>query len=95
MSIFGAVYELVFHCILAGNGGRPAAEKGKEKEGDSKGKPVPSATPLIKRIVVDGCDLLIPGLFLGWTPIGDFGVGLAMLLSTVVTARDIWINVNG
>lgn len=94
LSVFGAVYELVFHFLWASADGR-RAQKGKEKKGDSKKKPVPSATPLVKRIVVDGCDLLIPGLFLGWTPFGSLGVGLAMLLSTGVTSRDIWVGVNG
>lgn len=90
LSVFGAVYELVFHCLWA-----PKASPNGKREKKSTRKPVPSATPLAKRIVVDGCDLLIPGAVLGWTPFGDFGVGLAMLVSTGVVSRDIWTGVNG
>ncbi|RMJ23869.1 PEX11 domain protein [Aspergillus sp. HF37] len=91
LSVFGAVYELVFHCLWAPK----ASQNGKREKKRSTGKPIASATPLMKRIAVDGCDLLIPGAVLGWTPFGDFGVGLAMLVSTGVVSRDIWVGVNG
>jgi hypothetical protein len=41
--------------------------------------------------VVDSFDLLIPGAFVGWIAASPVQVGLATIISTVVTARDIWI----
>lgn len=52
-----------------------------------------SATAM-KRVLVDGCDLLIPGAFLGWFGLGDDAVGVAMVVSTVVSGRDIWRGIN-
>jgi Peroxisomal biogenesis factor 11 (PEX11) len=51
----------------------------------------------IKSIVVDGCDILIPGSFLRWIPgtvVGPMHVGVATVISTVVTARDVWVQLN-
>lgn len=48
----------------------------------------------MKRVLVDGCDLLIPGAFLGWFGLGDDAVGVAMVVSTVVSGRDIWRGIN-
>ena len=49
----------------------------------------PSKTQM-KKIIVDGCDLLIPGSFLGWIGVGNVTVGMAMVLSTVLSGRDLW-----
>ncbi|KAL4895166.1 peroxisomal biogenesis factor 11 [Aspergillus ambiguus] len=46
---------------------------------------------LVKRVVVDGCDLLIPGTFVGWIEASDLMVGMAMVVSTLVAGRDIWV----
>ncbi|KAJ5780100.1 hypothetical protein N7457_005260 [Penicillium paradoxum] len=47
----------------------------------------------LKRVVVDGCDLLIPLQHLGWMPTGDVVIGSTMVLSTLLTAQDIWAQV--
>lgn len=68
----------------------------REIKGKGNSKPAKkrwSATAL-KRVVVDGCDLLIPGAFLGWFGLGDDVVGVAMVVSTVVSGRDIWRGIN-
>lgn len=88
LSVFGAVYELVFHSLSGKGGSR------NEASNSSKGTAAVSATSLVKRIVVDGCDLLIPGSFLHWTPFSDFEVGQAMVVSTAIASRDIWAGVN-
>ena len=44
----------------------------------------------MKRIIVDACDLLIPGSFLGWIGVGNEVVGMAMVLSTVLSGGDVW-----
>lgn len=44
----------------------------------------------MKRVIVDACDLLIPGSFLGWIGVGNAMVGMAMVLSTVLSGGDVW-----
>lgn len=51
-----------------------------------------TSSKLLAQILVDGCDLTLPASFLGWTPaLGDLGVGIAMVVSTVLASRDVWI----
>lgn len=51
---------------------------------------VASSTTLKKSIVIDACDLFIPGSFLGWIPADDATVGMAIAVSTLVAMQDIW-----
>lgn len=46
---------------------------------------------MVKQIVADSFDLLIPGTIVGWIAASPVQVGLATIISTVVTAQDIWI----
>lgn len=50
---------------------------------------------LMKRVIVDGCDLMIPGSSLGWVSMGSEIVGMLMVLSTVVSMGDVWRRANG
>lgn len=58
-------------------------------------KPVPvpqgSRGAIVQRMVVDACDLTLPGSFLGWIAVGDLEVGAAMVVSTLVASRGIWV----
>ncbi|KAL1959322.1 hypothetical protein VTO42DRAFT_2509 [Malbranchea cinnamomea] len=73
------------------------SEKDQKKEGPVKTStavaqpPLPSNTSLLMRIVADSCDLTLPTSFLGWVPLGNLGVGMAMVVSTIITSRDIWV----
>lgn len=58
--------------------------------GESKRKKTESKL-LLERLLVDLCDLTLPGSFLGWIPLGDFGVGVAMVVSTIVASREMWV----
>jgi hypothetical protein len=48
-----------------------------------------------KQFIIDGCDILIPGSVVGWIPADAVTVGVAMSLSSYLSARDIWLKVNG
>ncbi|RHZ53105.1 PEX11 domain protein [Aspergillus thermomutatus] len=95
LSIVGALWGLLFGSAS----GSPSAGKvqqdekkgGSGKEGKEGGRKEVSTGPLVKRIVVDGCDLLIPGVFLGWIQVSDVVVGMAMVVSTLVAGRDVWV----
>jgi hypothetical protein len=87
LSIVGALWGLLFGSACASVG---KAQQDEKKGGSSEERKV-SSSPLMKRIVVDGCDLLIPGVFLGWIRVSEVVVGMAMVVSTLVAGRDIWI----
>ncbi|KAJ5822386.1 peroxin-11B Pex11B-Penicillium chrysogenum [Penicillium robsamsonii] len=88
-SVAGAIWAL-----LAGSE-QPLKKNGKrknQKTTSEKATPVKvtATSTRVKQIVVDGCDLLIPLELLGWMPTGDVVVGSTMVLSTLLTAQDIW-----
>ena len=43
-----------------------------------------------KQMVIDGCDLFIPGSITGWLVISSSNVGMLCVLSTVLAMSDIW-----
>ncbi|KAJ5112784.1 hypothetical protein N7532_000829 [Penicillium argentinense] len=88
-SLAGTVYALLFS-----NSTAPASKgkNGKKKNGRKNEKAVSrvDSSALMKQIVVDGCDLLIPAELLDWMPTGDLVIGSTMILSTLLTGQDIW-----
>jgi hypothetical protein len=92
-SVAGALWALLFG----------PAEKAPKKNGQKKNRKAVSektspvkataASACVKQIVVELCDLLIPLELLGWMPTGDVVVGSTMVLSTLLTAQDIWAQV--
>jgi hypothetical protein len=52
--------------------------------------PVPSTASLVKSLIIDSLDLIIPGSLLGWIPVADLGVALAMLASTILVWPAAW-----
>ena len=90
-SVAGGIWALLF------GPSQQLAKKDGEKEKVESEKAVPvKATPssaLIQQIVVDSCDLLIPLELLNWMPTGDVVVGSTMVLSTLLTAQNIWARV--
>jgi hypothetical protein len=66
---------------------KPAAEKEKQQK-------KPDLTPLVKSLIVDACDLVIPGSVLGWIPASTTQVGIVMIVSTLVASGDIWAQAN-
>lgn len=91
-SLLGALYAL-----FSPSTGRASQAKSEEKKSGKKSEKAASASvdssALVKQIVVDGCDLLIPAELLNWMPTGDLVLGVTMVLSTVLTGRDIWTRV--
>jgi hypothetical protein len=50
---------------------------------------------IMRRLVIDGCDVFIPGFVTGWIVVSSAGVGLASVVSTVLASMDIWERVQG
>lgn len=70
--------------------------KDKEKENENPQQQSPHRTSLsyhslLKQIIIDGCDLYIPGTMVGWTHATSLQVGFMMAVSTVLAADDIWV----
>lgn len=93
ISLTRTIWQLLFDQ----NGrNREPRSKSKTEKRKSKSKPAPhstqgpSSTALIRKIVVGGCDITLPASFLGWTALGDLGIGVGMVVSTVLASLDVW-----
>lgn len=92
ISVAEAIMGLLFRSTTLSNvqdNGAGTQDKRKEAKTRSS-KPLPSTVSLLKVIVADGCDLALPGYFLGWLPVSTLAVGMAMVVSTVTSSIDIW-----
>lgn len=45
---------------------------------------------VVKKLLIDGCDILIPGSVTGWLVVSSANVGMASVVSTVLASVDIW-----
>lgn len=93
LSLIGSIWTLCFSAtskppVSVSTSKDSPSEKQEKQE---KKQPHPDVTPLVKRIIVDGCDLVIPGSLVGWIGASPAQVGVAMAISTVVAVEDIWI----
>lgn len=92
ISIFTTVWELLFGSTVQNEPEKDNSDidrKGEMVERPSS-KPSSVPTPLVKLLVIDGCDLFLPGSMLGWISVRNLGVGMAMVVSTVMASLDIW-----
>jgi len=48
---------------------------------------------IYKQLVMDGCDLVIPGAAVGWISADPVTVGVAQSISTILAMRDMWIKI--
>lgn len=64
-----------------------------KKEAKLTNDPFPTNMSLVKRAVVDSCDLTLPASCVGWIQIGDSGVGMAMVVSTVIALSEMWTDI--
>lgn len=86
-SITGTVWRLFFGSTAQKSQNK---EKSKSEKPATDVAPVPSTMALLQRIVADGCDLALPASFLGWIAVGDLGIGLSMVVSTLIVSQDAW-----
>lgn len=99
LSIFGAVVEIVVS-LFPGSKAQEGEGKATQQNGSAKenmdeisarqSQKQRSIEPLVKSVVVDGCDLLLPGTFLGWMEASEAMIGVTMVLSTLVSGGDVW-----
>lgn len=90
LSVMGSTVNIFFP---ASEQVPPSGAKQSEKKPAEK-QTKPDLTPLVKSLIVDACDIVIPGSVLGWIPASSTQVGIAMIVSTLVASGDIWAQVN-
>lgn len=79
-SILGAANDILFS----------SASASKTKDEKKQAPSINRFSLLKKMLCVDACDMLIPGTFLGWIEMGQLGVGIGMVVSTLVSGWDMW-----
>ncbi|KAJ5907341.1 hypothetical protein N7495_000023 [Penicillium taxi] len=90
VSIVGSLYALLFAAPREAQVDEKVDEKKSCKAKKAESTMISTKTGLVKKIVLDSCDILIPISLLKWHPIGDLEVGITMVISTVWTGLDIW-----
>jgi hypothetical protein len=45
---------------------------------------------IVRRLVIDGCDIFIPGFATGWMVVSRASVGMGSVVSTLLASMDIW-----
>lgn len=98
LSVFGATWGLIFCSAGLSKASVPMDESqstkivkssGEKSDFPSTSRAAVSST-LVKRIIVDSCDLLISGSILGWIVVSNLGVAVAMVSSTIVSGKEVW-----
>ncbi|CAG8978731.1 hypothetical protein HYALB_00012481 [Hymenoscyphus albidus] len=69
-------------------------EKVKEKFTELEKKYFQKRSKIMRQLMVDGCDLVIPSGVVGWYVASCSNTSMLMLTSTVLAAVDIWGRVN-
>jgi len=52
-----------------------------------------SRRQLYTPLIIDCCDLLIPGSAVGWIPVSSVTVGVASSISSIIVGQQIWVRV--
>ncbi|KAI9370278.1 peroxisomal biogenesis factor 11 [Aspergillus egyptiacus] len=95
LSIVRALWGLLFTSSASSTpassktGGKKAADE-KEKKKKKQNPSAPSKWPFLKRLVIDVCDLTLPGSFIGWVPATGLQIGGGMVVSTVLAGQGVW-----
>ncbi|KAL4787198.1 peroxisomal biogenesis factor 11 [Aspergillus varians] len=63
----------------------------KKTEQQQQQQQSPPKWPLIKQIIISGCDLTQPGSFIRWVPATGLQIGLGMVVSTILSGHDVWL----
>lgn len=75
--------------------GKSSSGKKKNKGKDSALPPsMPSSPSVVKRLLVDSCDLTLPASCVRWIAIGDASIGMAMVVSTIIALTEVWESIN-
>ncbi|KAF1821452.1 uncharacterized protein K489DRAFT_340533, partial [Dissoconium aciculare CBS 342.82] len=88
-SIILSLYQLFLSST--GNDTAAANEKTSNPRSNTPFTTSNKASALWEAIVIDACDLFLPGSSLGWLPVSTLVVGIAGTTSTTVAGKQIWL----
>ncbi|RFU28854.1 hypothetical protein B7463_g7497, partial [Scytalidium lignicola] len=89
-------YSLVFSIIKSVlgllNSGSSTKPNGTNEKKGKNSPPVKKTRPnkLVRKLLADGFDLLIPGLVTGWIPTSLLISGYTTVASTILTSMEVW-----
>ena len=72
------------------NEGRVKLRSQRAKEAEKRGISKSYLVRLLRSIVMDVSDLFIPGAVTGWLVTSPLTVGVATIISTTISSKDIW-----
>lgn len=85
------------YTLLTKPSSKPKRTNGKKKASAEKVvvavAPGQSDLALLRKLVVDCLDLVLPASFIGWIPLQDVTIGGAMIVSTLLTWPDMWAKI--
>lgn len=50
---------------------------------------------IMRKLVIDACDIVIPGSVTGWMKISSANVGMCSVVSTVLAGTEVWVRIQG
>lgn len=77
------------------NEGRVKTRSRRAKESEKGGINKTHLVRLLRSIVIDASDLFLPGAVTGWLVTGPLTVGVATIISTTLSSKDIWDKYGG
>jgi hypothetical protein len=84
------IYSNLSKSIFAWKKERRRSDKELKGEINSQAQRSALQWGLVKKLVVDGCDLFIPGFTTGWLVVSSGTVGILGVISTILGSLDIW-----
>ena len=98
LAIVGSVWEIcglyLTPSVVVDKGDGKGNNKKEERKINDKRKEVEARDAkkkkIMKKLVMDGCDLFIPGAITGWMVASSANVGMLGVLSTVLASSDTW-----
>ena len=92
---YGICLSLLLGVVQLWGLGASPAKQSEEKEDAEKVKRErkeweATRGTIVRKLVIDGCDLLTPGVTTGWIVFSSANVGMAMVVSTLLASIEIW-----
>jgi hypothetical protein len=93
MSILLGLYQIFFAPPVTPTGEKATSSSKEKTPGDinpTLAKPNSKNTQLYRQLLIDSCDLFIPGAAVGWIPSEPLTVGVFMSISSILAMGSMW-----
>jgi len=94
-SVLLSLYQVFFIVTPTRTAEKVVSSTTDEKASSTKTSPVPAqadtrSTEIYRQLLIDGCDLFIPGSTVGWTPSEPLTIGIFMSISSALAMGSMW-----